>query len=694
MAVIVITGGSGLLAVNWAKYRGSQDTIHLWLNSRDLNVEKCSSKKVDLSSRTLIGAELDRVKPDIVINLAAFTDVDGCEFEYYRSKFVNSTIAANIAHETGARQIKLVHVSTDQLFDLSVSWSKETTKVSPLNNYGYHKAEAEILVLQNNKDALVIRTSFFGWGPSYRRSFSDKIIDSLEDNRCISLFDDVFFTPVEATELIDLVHQLVESGKFGIYNISSSEKISKYSFGVLLAKSFGLDETLIQPVQASRVRDTALRSHDLSMDNQKVCSALGIEKISISLSVKRLKKNTILRKEIQSIGKFIPYGRHFIDRADVHAVNEILLNAPLTQGPMVEQFERKFANAVGAKFAVAVSSATAGLHLAYKALGLKNDLSVLVSPITFLSTANAAHYCGGTAQFADIDPTTINIDPIKVEEAVTRFSNIHILAPTLFSGSGEGIRELSVIAQKHNLRVVEDAAHGLGASYPCGALVGSCKYSDCTVFSLHPVKTIAAGEGGVVVTNNKDVYRSLLRSRSHGVNKADDVLMSIKDAYTDGELNLWYYEMQELGYHYRFTDIQAALANSQLNKLKKFILRRRNLVKRYVEWILRTPNIKRAHEINIDDSANHLMPVLIDFNKIGMSRNIFMGKLRKKGIITQVHYIPLVNQPFYSSLGHVRSDFPESQKYFDNCLSLPLFYGLSDQDFDFVTTQLESLLYV
>ena len=692
MTRLILTGGSGLLALNWAVTRAPTDSVFLWTNTRTPRLDACSVERVDLADQKQIGDLIDQIKPDLLVNAAAYTDVDGCEIDPYRSHASNFEVAVNLSIETKKRGVKFVHVSTDQLFNETISCSCENTPVSPLNKYGKDKAEAERFVLNNHRDALVVRTSFFGWGPPYRRSFSDKIIDALSDGQCVSLFDDVFFTPLEVTSLVDITHQLVHAQKFGIFNVCSTDKISKYQFGVLLAEKFGLDVDLIQPIQAKRIKSKAKRSLNLSMSNKKLCETIEVGDVSVASSIEKLKKNTEFKDRIYRVGKIIPYGRHFVDNADVEAVSNVLLNEPLTQGPAVERFEDKIAAFVGAKYAVAVSSATAGLHVAYKALGLMQGLTALVSPITFVSTANAAHFCGGSARFADIDSGTLNMDPSRVEEAISANSDIHLVAPTLFSGSGEGIKEVSEIAKKNNLPIVEDAAHGLGGSYPCGAKIGSCKYSDCTVFSLHPVKTIAAGEGGVITTNDFEVYRALLRLRSHGINKLDEKFNSLSDAFTDGEQNLWYYEMNELGYHYRFTDIQAALALSQMSKLDRFISKRRVLSKKYTEWIENTPNISRAHNVNVSLSANHLMPVLIDFRKAGITRNDLMKSLSARGIITQVHYIPVVNQPFYARQGHLRSDFPNSQSYFSQCLSLPLFFGLSESDFSFVTEQIEGAI--
>ena len=263
------------------------------------------------------------------------------------------------------------------------------------------------------------------------------------------------------------------------------------------------------------------------------------------------KKEEWKRNELKSITNIIPYGKHIIDEDDIESVIRVLKSDFLTQGPMIEILEKRIANYVGAKYAVAVSSCTAGLHLSYIALGLKKSDEILTSPITFVSTANAALFCNASVRLVDINRDTLIMDPIKISEILRNKNKIKICVPVLFAGASEGIEKISKIARQHNKYIVEDAAHGLGGSYLSGEKIGSCKYSDCTVFSLHPVKSIAAGEGGIITTNNLNIYRKLLRLRSHGINKLDDNFVNDDLAFTDGKKNMWYYEMTSLGYHYR-----------------------------------------------------------------------------------------------------------------------------------------------
>ncbi|PIV63376.1 MAG: UDP-4-amino-4,6-dideoxy-N-acetyl-beta-L-altrosamine transaminase, partial [bacterium (Candidatus Ratteibacteria) CG01_land_8_20_14_3_00_40_19] len=274
---------------------------------------------------------------------------------------------------------------------------------------------------------------------------------------------------------------------------------------------------------------------------------------------------------------YIPYGHQWIDDGDIEAVIKVLKSDWITQGPKIKEFEEKIASYCGAKYAVAVSSGTAALHIASLSCGIKKGDEAITTPITFVASANCVLYCGGKPIFADIQPDTINIDPEKIKNKITKKTKAII--PVDFAGHPCDLKEIYNLAQENNLTVIEDASHALGAEYR-GTKIGSCKYSDMTVFSFHPVKIITTGEGGIVTTNNKEYYEKLLLFRNHGITK-DSSKFSNGRACSAGEK--WYYEMQELGYNYRITDFQCALGVSQLKKIDKFIQKRREIVQRYNE---------------------------------------------------------------------------------------------------------------
>jgi len=376
----------------------------------------------------------------------------------------------------------------------------------------------------------------------------------------------------------------------------------------------------------------------------------------------------------------IPYGKHHIDEDDIQAVVDVLKNGLLTQGPLVDAFEKAVAEYVGAKYAVAVSSGTAALHLANLAAGVKAGNSIVTSPITFVASANAARYCGGDVFFADINPNTINMSPESLKDVLSKNLNVRVIIPVHFAGLPCDMASIKAVADHIGAVIIEDAAHALGATYPNGKRVGCCENSLMTIFSFHPVKAIAAGEGGMITTNDETTYRKLIRSRSHGINKLDDPLHVLAEAFTDGERNPWYYEMQELGFHYRITDIQCALALSQFKKLETFINRRRELVKNYDLAFSGMKNFHPAQMSGRDQSGHHLYVLSTDFKKIGLTRSQVMKKLKEHGVGSQVHYIPVPMHPYYQKLGHNMNNYPNAQDYYNQALSIPLFYDLTSDE--------------
>lgn len=374
----------------------------------------------------------------------------------------------------------------------------------------------------------------------------------------------------------------------------------------------------------------------------------------------------------------IPYGRQHIDERDVTAVVEVLRGGHLTQGPMIDAFEEKIRTYVGAKYAVAMSSGTAALHLAAIAAGVGPGNSLVTSPITFVASSNAALYAGGSALFADVDPATVNMSPDSLRDTLKKHRNVRAVTPVHFAGLPCDMAAITPEAEKAGAVVIEDAAHALGATYPDGSRVGNGRYSSMTMFSFHPVKAIAAGEGGMITTNDEKIYRQLLRLRSHGINKLDDPFQVPEQAVEGGVRNPWYYEMQELGYHYRITDIQCALAIAQFGRLDEFLARRLKLVQAYDAAFAGMAHCRPAQGSR-DRSGHHIYVLRIDFKAAGTTRAKLMGDLKARGIITQVHYIPVPAQPYYRGLGHKLELYPNAAKYYDEALTIPLYFDLTDE---------------
>ncbi len=369
--------------------------------------------------------------------------------------------------------------------------------------------------------------------------------------------------------------------------------------------------------------------------------------------------------------KFIPYGYQSIDKKDIEEVVKVLKSDWLTQGPKVEQFERAVARYCRVKYAIAVSSGTAALHLAYIASGIKSGDEVITTPLTFAATANMLVQCGAKPVFVDIESDTLNINPELIEGLITNKTKAIITVD--FAGLPCDYDQVFKIAKKHNLLVIEDACHALGSEYK-GKKTGS--FSDMTVLSFHPVKNITTGEGGMILTNNKDFYDKLKVFRNHGIVKKP-------------ENGRWYYEIEEPGFNYRITDFQCALGQSQLKKINKFIKRRREIATSYNKALKSVTEIILPAEKNYAKSAYHIYPVQI---KKGDRREIFED-LQKTGLGVQVHYMPLHLHPFYrKKFGYKKGDFPAAEEYYKRAITLPLYPKMTNKDVIYVAKSIKEII--
>lgn len=376
----------------------------------------------------------------------------------------------------------------------------------------------------------------------------------------------------------------------------------------------------------------------------------------------------------------LSYGRQYIDDEDIAAVTETLKSDYLTCGPKITELEEKLCQITGAKYAVAVCNGTAALHLAATAAGFGEGDEVIVSSITFAASANCVLYCGARPVFADIDPETYNIDPAAVEKLITpRTRGIVAVDFTGQSVEHEALREICV---QHNLILIEDAAHAIGTRYN-GRPVGGI--ADMTCFSFHPVKTVTAGEGGAVTTNDERLYRRLLRLRTHGITRSPEEMEHPTDA-------LWYNEQVELGFNYRMTDFQAALLGSQLGKLSMFVARRKEIVKKYDAAFSEMPELFVQKEIKGSDTARHLYILRLKPELLKCDRRQFFDALHAENIYSQVHYLPVYWHSYYEKLGYGKGLCPNAEKYYAEVCSLPLYYALTDGDVEDVIRAVKKLV--
>ena len=379
------------------------------------------------------------------------------------------------------------------------------------------------------------------------------------------------------------------------------------------------------------------------------------------------------------------YGKQSIDQNDIDAVVEVLKSDFLTQGPAIEKFEKCVAEYCGAKYAVAVTSATAALHISCLATGLGKGDILWTSPITFTASANCGRYCGADVDFVDIDPSTYNMSIAELEKKLQAAEiKPRVVVPVHLAGQSCEMDKIYKLSQKYGFKVIEDASHAIGADYK-ETKVGCCKYSDMTVFSFHPVKIVTTGEGGMVLTNDKDLYEKLVLYRSHGITR-DPKLMT---GTADGP---WYYQQIDLGFNYRMTDMQAALGYSQMQKVNEFVSKRRYLTKRYNELLKNINGIQLPDQNEDTKSSWHLYVVRVDFSKISKTKNQIFAEMKEKGICLNLHYIPVHTQPYYENLGFKGGDFPNSEKYYEEAFTLPLYYSLTDEQQDHIVKSLVEVL--
>lgn len=385
----------------------------------------------------------------------------------------------------------------------------------------------------------------------------------------------------------------------------------------------------------------------------------------------------------------IPYGKQEITAEDISVVIDALKADFLTQGPFVSSFERKFAEYVGSKYAVAVSNGTAALHLNALALGVKPGQKVITSPITFAASANCIRYCGGEVVFADIDSDTYLLDIDEVRKILINDTNNDIVGmiPVDFAGRSVDMEAFRKLADEFGCWIIEDACHAPGAFFVNSneqrIKCGSGAYADLAIFSFHPVKHIAAGEGGMITTNSEDLYNKLLELRTHGITRDSSKFKNPlstaigQDVGDHNDYPGWYMEMQSLGFNYRITDFQCALAESQLSRASDNVEKRKKIARKYFEAFKDKKFIRGQSGVS-DGHSYHLYVIEVQ------DRLHLYNYLKEKGVYSQVHYLPVHLMPYYKNLGWKEGDFPKAEKYYKNCLSLPMYPSLKLDEQDFV----------
>ena len=382
--------------------------------------------------------------------------------------------------------------------------------------------------------------------------------------------------------------------------------------------------------------------------------------------------------------KNIPYGRQRILEEYIDAVVDTLKSDFLTQGPKVKEFEENFARYIGSKYAVAVANGTAALHLSVLSLGIKKGAKVITSPLTFVATANAVLYAGGEIDFCDIDPNTLLIDINLLRKKLSDAPKGTYcgIIPVDFAGASIQMDEFKSLADEYNLWLLEDACHAPGGYFFNSSKVknncGNGNYADLAIFSFHPVKHIAAGEGGMITTNDFKLYKKLLTLRTHGINKSTE---EIEKNHED-----WYYEMQELGYNYRLNEISCSLGISQLNRAEEELFKRNQIARSYFEAFKNISEIQLMNE-NLEGHAFHLF--IIKTKK----RNKLYEYLKSKNISPQIHYIPVHLQPYYQNIGFNHGDYPIVEDYYQACITLPLFPSLTEEEIKYIISVVKSFFY-
>lgn len=702
----LITGASGLLGTHLCRALASRGHkvvgFHL---DHDITVDGILKHRVELLDFAAVNHRIAEIAPDVIAHTAGLTNVDECERNEALAHRLHVEASANIAAAAVRGKARLLHISTDHLWDGTQAMVAEDAAVSPINAYARTKAAAEKAVLMAHNGASVVRTNFFGAGLPWRESSSDWTRRILATGGEINAFEDVYFTPLAVGHLVDILIELAALPVRGPLHVAGSERISKYDFALAVAKAFGLAVNGIKRGSVKQANLLAPRPKDMSLSTKLAASILKRQLPNLQQSIARLisdeTPSDMSKPDLQrpfsapaSALTKLNYGRQAIDEDDIKAVSDTLRGDYLTQGPMIDRFEAAICERTGARHAVAVSSGTAALHIAVMAAGVGTGDTIATQTLTFVGTANAGRYCGADVHLTDIDAETGNMHVDGLRLLLKKHPSIKAVLPVHFGGLSANASALREVAGKRI--VIEDAAHSFGARYEDGQMIGCGAYADMTCFSFHPVKPFTTAEGGAVLTNSDELAHKLRLLRSHGIERDEDRFTDPDAGLENGQRRLWYYEHQLLGYNYRLTDLQAALGHSQLTKLDRFSERRKQIAYIYDKALAGLPHLQLFQD-NRDfreRSAHHLYIANIDYARLNTTRQALMLALRERGIGTQVHYIPVHRQPYYRALyPHLTpADFPGAEAYYSGALSLPIFPLMEDRHVSFVVDALKDIL--
>lgn len=714
---ILITGVSGLLGNNLCFHFRKKSRVYGTFYNHPVCIEGAQLYGVDLRNYDETRRLAKEICPDVVIHCASRTDVDKMEEDREGAWQANVLATRTMVDALRDVDCKIVYISTDSVYGGSKGPYKESDAAEPCNWYGRTKLDGETVV-RGEKRPLILRTNLYGWNIQEKESLSEWFLSRLRSGKETIGFSDARFSSIYTFSLARIINECIEKNIEGVYNCACRDACSKFDFGKRIAGLFNFDDNLILGGSIASANLKARRGHDLRLDVSKLETVLGRRFPDIDESLREFHsdwKDGFPSHLHRDRGKCVPgnffptrkkisYGSQAIDGQDINAVVRVMRSEYLTQGNEVSAFEEEVARYVGARHAVVVNSGTAGLHLANLACGLGKGEEGITSPVTFLASANSIVYCGAIPKFADIDPKTYNVSPETIENQIK--CNTRIVMPVHFGGQSCDMREIqSMVKRKETefgkkIFIIEDASHALGSEYR-ERRVGCCEFSDAAIFSFHPVKHITTAEGGIVVTNDRRIADHVRCLRSHGMTKVPERFIHGSLAFDrasavnrrNPEANLWYYEQHHLGFNYRLTDMQCALGRSQLKKLGWFIARRREIVRRYNDAFSDLGHCIIPFEKS-DGSANfHLYVLQIDFPSIGLTRLQFMKRLERKGVQSQVHYIPVHLQPFYQERYHTRQgDCPNAEQYYGRCLSIPLYPMMSDTEVEKVVQSVRDLL--